>query len=88
MIMYEAAANSLFRANDSKSVRCLALWALKRRHVHPHSFEKQVLNGNNRWVNQLKSKIGDETLNGQQSSLEGVIGQLKTGEKHSAVDHG
>lgn len=31
--VYERAANLLFRANDSRSVRCLALWALKRRIV-------------------------------------------------------
>eukprot|EP00178_Gracilaria_changii_P011137 TRINITY_DN3195_c0_g1_i4.p1 TRINITY_DN3195_c0_g1~~TRINITY_DN3195_c0_g1_i4.p1 ORF type:complete len:217 (+),score=35.10 TRINITY_DN3195_c0_g1_i4:1879-2529(+) len=74
---YEAASNNLFRANDSKSVRCLAIWALKRRSIHPQAFENRILNGTvaNRW-----NTDGVE-------NLKVVIGLLKTGEQEVAVDH-
>jgi hypothetical protein len=88
MVHYEAAANALFRVNDAKSVRCLALWALKRRHIHPHAFERQVLNGNNQWTRKIKNQVQDDKLDHQQAALNGAIDQLKQGETHSAVDHG
>lgn len=54
LTFYENAANALFRANDSKSVRCLAIWALKRRQIEPKNFETNIMNEEefkNKWMN-------------------------------------
>ena len=45
MQRYEEASQALFRANESKSVTCHALWALNRRQIRPLGFESRVLEG-------------------------------------------
>lgn len=57
---YHKAANRLFRANDLKSVRCYALWALKRRHIHMHSFEEYIINAEfnaEKWETESISRV-------------------------------
>ena len=59
---YEEAANALFRANDSRSVRCLSIWALKRRHIHKHPFEQRVMSKYNlqrKWARKAGSNYGE-----------------------------
>jgi len=75
--LYESASNNLFRANDSRSVRCLGIWALKRRSIHVLPFENKILNGevSVRWNTQ---SVGE---------LKAVIAILKAGETGHAVDH-
>jgi hypothetical protein len=75
--LYESASNNLFRANDSRSVRCLGIWALKRRTLHVLPFENKILNGeiSERWNTQSVSE------------LKTVIAILKAGETGHAVDH-
>lgn len=43
MAVYEVASLALFRANESKSVTCHAMWGLNRRNVRPTQFERRVL---------------------------------------------
>lgn len=57
MAKYNEAANALFRAGEARSIRCLALWALKRRDVEPTRFENQVINKQNAFKNFGKSVV-------------------------------
>ena len=78
MVAYENAANTLFRANDSRSVRCYAIWALKRRHIHKHTFEKQI----------MKSGVQDKfNVAAGFSAVETSLAAIKAGEPTNAVDH-
>lgn len=43
MAAYEEASLALFRANESKSVTCHAMWGLNRRNIRPTQFERRVL---------------------------------------------
>lgn len=74
---YHNLADSLFRANDSRSVRCLAIWALKRRHIHPHKFEEKILEGG----------VGNKWSGSNADDVRAQIALLKAGETESAVDH-
>jgi hypothetical protein len=41
MSRYEAASNALWRANESKSVNCHAIWGYHRRNIVTQPFEKK-----------------------------------------------
>lgn len=75
---YETGANELFRANDSRSVRCYALWALKRRHLHKLPFEKKILG----------QKILEQwDVAASMGNVRQAIDDLNEGETSNAVEH-
>jgi hypothetical protein len=78
VVSYEQGANTLFRANDSRSVRCYAIWALKRRHIHAHNFEKNIINSG------VQTKYNVAATFGQ---VETAMAAIKVGEPNNAVDH-
>lgn len=76
--LYEKAANLLFRANDSRSVRCLALWALKRRIV------KQTVFAELYWSEPIPEQF---TSVPEVVEVQAAINVIVKGHSGEAVDH-
>ena len=64
---YDEVAKNLYRGGENRSVRCLAIWASKRRITWILPFESNILNNYNgdyqTWANSVKDEIGSAILN-------------------------
>lgn len=77
---YHKAANRLFRANDSRSVRCYALWALKRRHLHIHPFEQNIVSkavNVNKWNSDSINRVVDALQSIQEGETEHAFRHIR-----------
>lgn len=75
MLRYEAASMALWRANESRSLNCHAIWGYHRRNIVRQPFE-QILNGSTPM--QVKVDL---------TELTNVIALLQSGEDEVAFNH-
>ena len=69
MEKYHKVAQELYRPGSARSIRCLAIWAEKRRWLKEQAFEKNILDKTHEWTQLENSLTGLATEQNDKNAI-------------------